>query len=210
MSNSCPKQGIQNGYKTIDVAFSGLLQNPNQKNIQNDLRVNVFKKFYFSLLDIKLAKKRRFKHLNIVFNARPRNPTVWKAFNIGWKIAESNRKLARLVQYRKYNDEEYFNLLAKSKIVLNTLSPMGLVGTRYYESMASKALVFCEESSIYSKIFMDKTYMTFKTDLSDFEEKLLFILENPQMASNIVERAYKHVMEEHTWRDRIKFLLKEA
>jgi len=182
--------------KVVDVAFSGILQNTNFKNIQSDLRVKIFKKFYFTLFDIKIAKKNRFRNLNIVFNALPRNPSA--------------RKLSiKLGQYGRYGDEEYFSLMAKTKIFINTLSPMGLVSTRYYENMASKALVFCEESDVYSKIFTDGTYITFKADLSNFEEKLCFFIENLQKLSIITERAYKHVMQKHTWQDRIKLLLKE-
>jgi spore maturation protein CgeB len=189
-----PKRIKKNGKKEIDVAFSGILQNTNFMNIQSELRIKIFKKIYFSLFDIKIAKKNRFKNLNIVFNALPR-----KSFT---------RKIAiKLGQYRRYDEEEYFNLMAKTKIYINTLSPLGLVGTRYYENMASKALVFCEESDVYSKIFMDGTYITFKADLSDFEEKLSFLLENPQEVSIITERAYEHVMKKHTWRNRIKVLL---
>ena len=187
----------KNREKTIDIAFSGILQNTNLKKIQSDLRVKILKKFYYVLYDIKIAKKNKYKNINIIFNSMPR-----KSFA---------RRISRSIgQYKRFDDEEYFSLMAKTKIYINTLSPIGLISTRYYENMASKSLVFCEESDIYPKIFMKNTYVTFKIDLSDFDEKLIYLIENPHEVSNIVEKAYKHFLEKHTWEYRICQLLKET
>ena len=51
------------------------------------------------------------------------------------------------------NDKNYEDLLKKSKIFINTLSPADLVSPRFYECMASKTLVLCEKSDIYKKVF---------------------------------------------------------
>ncbi len=103
--------------------------------------------------------------------------------------------------------DSYFKLLSESRVVLNCLSPMQLVTTRYFESMAAKALVFCEELPRYDGLFRrDEHYVSFKSDLSDFTEILEFYLTNEAAIRIITEKAYEHVKTFHTWERRIKEL----
>ena len=49
---------------------------------------------------------------------------------------------------------------------------MNLIGTRYYETMAHKAIVLCESGN-YHNIFRDMdNCIMFNKDLSDFHDKL--------------------------------------
>ena len=91
--------------------------------------------------------------------------------------------------------------------LINTLSPIGLVSPRYFENMGSKCLVFCEESENYKNIFQDNTYVTFKNDLSDFDEKFYYYLSETRKRNEIVNRAYLHIHEKHTWKKRINQLM---
>ena len=84
---------------------------------------------------------------------------------------------------------------------------MGLISPRFFESMASGALVLCEESSLYSNIFPEDVYLTFKNDLSDFEEIVSTLLINKTKKDKIVDKAYKLVHKEHTWEKRVSSLL---
>lgn len=92
-----------------------------------------------------------------------------------------------------------------TKICLNTLSPLDLVGCRYYEAMASKSLLFCERSPVYQGLFKDEQHcVMFESDLSDFDDKLFYYLKHEEERQAIVERAYRHVRENHTWDKRVE------
>ena len=80
-----------------------------------------------------------------------------------------------LKQYKYLNYEDYLQTLSNSKTTINTLGPSGLIGPRYFESMLSNSVCFAEESSLYKEIFIEnENYISFKKDLSDFNEKLNF------------------------------------
>jgi spore maturation protein CgeB len=98
-------------------------------------------------------------------------------------------------------------MMRKTKIFINTLSPMGLISPRFFESMASKSLIFCEESSLYLNIFPDDIFISFKKDLNDFEKKLLLILSDEAKRNQITDKAYKYVNANHTWKKRVTLLL---
>ena len=68
-------------------------------------------------------------------------------------------------------------------------------------------MVFCEDSSIYKKIFPDKVYVTFKKDLSDYNEKLSFYLKQDDERIKIIEKAHTEVQNNHTWEKRVIDLL---
>ena len=103
--------------------------------------------------------------------------------------------------------EEYGELQRKTKIYLNTLSPMGLVSPRLFENMASRALVLSEESQNYERIFPNECYVSFRNDLEDFKEKLDFFLLNEKERKKIVDLAFREVMSNHTWEKRITSML---
>ena len=98
--------------------------------------------------------------------------------------------------------------MQKSKIVLNTLSPMQLISPRYFRSMASKAIVLCENSQIYNKFIDSKYLLTFDSDLNNFDKRLkqAFELSNDYDYLNSMQ---KYVEQNHTWADMFKILKKE-
>jgi spore maturation protein CgeB len=131
--------------------------------------------------------------------------------NIFWN-ALSRKKigyyLSGLLGKRKHLDvEKYASLMQKTKVCINTLSPMGLVSPRFFECMATGTLVFCEESELYNQIFTDGTYITFRSDLSDFDEKLFHYLNNEDDRNRITKKANAIVKNEHTWAKRIRVML---
>jgi len=73
--------------------------------------------------------------------------------------------------------------------------------------MASRTLVLCEESSLYSNIFPKDVYVTFKNDLSDFEEIVNTLLTNKTKQDKIIDKAFRLVYKEHTWENRVSSLL---
>jgi spore maturation protein CgeB len=169
--------------KTIDIGFSGNMFNKGvykDTNIMGDYFQNIREKIYTEL------QKSKYKNLNIWWNS-----------NSG--------------QY--LYGQEYGKLINSSKIWLNTPSAIKIVGTRYYEVIASKTLLFCRECDVaYEGLgFEDgQTCVTFKSDLSDFEEKLFYYLKNEDAREKIVSRAYKMFIENHTWQHRAKFVIEKS
>jgi len=182
--------------KTIDVAFSGVLQNLNKDANQSDIRVKIMNNFFVTIFDVPIIKRKAYKNIDIFWNSIPRNKKA--------------RYLSRLLNKRQFlSHDDYAKMMRKTKIYINTLSPMGLVSPRFFESMASKSLVFCEESSLYKNIFPDDVLIEFKSDSSDFCEKLLSLVENESTSSGIIDKAYRHVHDNHTWENRVSILLNE-
>ena len=182
---------LDRGY---DLAFSGRLQNPNEYAEQSDIRVRLQSELFYTIKDIPIKKRRKYSKYNIYWSGLPR-----RKFYI--KTAYLLRK------YRHLSLDDYQRLQFKTKIYINTLSPIGLVSTRYFENMASKCLVLCEESDIYKKIFNTDYVVQFKPDLSDFYEKYSYYIQHESKREKLVELAYEEVMAKHTWERRIAYML---
>jgi len=171
--------------KQWDLSFTGILQNP-VPGVQSDIRIRIKRHiFLFS------------------FHFSFRRWSIW------WSI-----KRPRFWRYRIYwgewgkgslPKEDYPQYMNATKIWLATLSPLDLVSPRNYEAMASKSLLFCERSPVYAGLFEDRQHcIMFEPDLSDFDDKLFYYLKHEDEHQAIVERAYRHVRENHTWDKRVE------
>ena len=60
---------------------------------------------------------------------------------------------------------------------------------------------------MYNNIFPDDIYVTFRSDLSDFDEKLFHYLGTKEERNRIIEKARFEVQKNHTWQIRITNLL---
>lgn len=106
---------------------------------------------------------------------------------------------------RRPRGEFYARLISRSRMWLSTPSAIDLVGTRFYEIMASRTLLFCSRSDAYAGLFEDEEHcVMFEPDLSNFDDKLFHYLEHDDEREAIVERAYRHVLRLHTWERRIE------
>ncbi len=180
--------------RPIDFAFSGVLQNLNENAGQTDIRFRIQKKLFGCWGDVPVYSKKKYRKYSIFWNAIPRR--------------KYQQYLARFFgKYKYLTSNEYRKMQMQTKIYLNTLSPIGLVSTRCFENMGSRTLVFCEKSNIYHKLFSDDCYVDFRSDLSDFEEKLEYYLDNEEERKTIVDKAYKEVMANHTWEKRIMSMI---
>jgi len=70
--------------------------------------------------------------------------------------------------------------------------------------------LLCQEIPYqYKKIFRDgENCVEFKSDLSDFEEKLDFYLKNNEKRCKIANAAYKEFVEKHAWINKADQLIK--
>jgi len=100
--------------------------------------------------------------------------------------------------------EGYSKTINSSKLWLCTPSAIGLIGPRFYEIMGSKSAIFCPDSELYEGLFEESEHcITFKKDLSDIEEKLLFYIDQNDHVSETTNKAYEHFLKNHTWKNRI-------
>ena len=105
--------------------------------------------------------------------------------------------------------EEYAKTINSSKMWIATQAAFGDITPRFYEVAASGTLLFCEEvPKIYQNIFVDgETCVYFKSDLSDFEERLEHYLSNPKEVDRITKNAVEK-MKQCTWQARTEYLIK--
>lgn len=112
---------------------------------------------------------------------------------------------SRIPGFRLPRGVSYARLINRSKIWLSTPSAIDLVGTRFYEVMAAKTLLFCSRSPAYGGLFEDKVHcVMFDPELGDFDDTLFYYLNHDSEREAIVETAYQHVMRNHTWERRIE------
>ncbi len=65
---------------------------------------------------------------------------------------------------------------------------------RFCEIICCKTLIFCNEHnySTFNDLFIDgETCVIFKNDLSDFESKINFYLNNPNKCKEMVDKMYE-------------------
>ena len=192
--------------KTIDVGFSGILRNEYVPELQGDLRRDLMKEIFWTIGDLPIAKRLAYCELDIVWNAIPRSR---RGEAVHWGYRGLKRIFPKYA-YKRLPDDEYFEFLAQSKIIICTLSPLGLVSPRVYESMASGCVVLCESSDEYRKIFPTDTYITFDSPMVDFSKRIHGILQDRSLMEQVSRKAKIFVDEHHTWSTRVGQLISKS
>tara|TARA_E500000178_G_scaffold356695_1_gene437308 strand:- start:230 stop:1240 length:1011 start_codon:yes stop_codon:yes gene_type:complete len=181
--------------KKIDIFFSGILKNQNRNNLQTNYRVNVMNSIFITFLNIKFSKRKFFSKYNIFWNSIP-----------NYKISKIISKF--LNQYKYLDDNKYDKLIKNSKIVINSLSPMGLVSPRYYETMATRSIIFSEKSEKLTEIIPSKYIIYSENNNTSISNQLLNILNNYKKYESILDEAQQYVFDNHTWDHRAQKVLK--
>ena len=182
--------------KIIDLGFSGILKNYSKNANQSDIRIKIMKKIHYSVMEVPLYKKKRYKNLNIFWNSF--STQKWSKY---W-IDQLNKRVW-------LSSEEYIKLIQQTKAFINTPSPLGLISPRYFECMAAGAVVFCEDELQSKNLFPEEILYTFKSDLSDFDARLTCLINSENYHEEICDKANKFVNGYHTWEIRIKQLISE-
>ena len=115
------------------------------------------------------------------------------------------------LEYRIRSIEEYASQMNKCKAWLGTTGPVDDISPRYFEVALSKVLLICNDMpEVNGPVFVDgETCMTFKNDMSDFEEKLDFYLNNDEERNRVISNAYELVYNNYTWKHMASNLLNE-
>lgn len=132
------------------------------------------------------------------------------AYNLLVRVAffKNNSLHGKLYSFK---NNEYAKTINHSKIVLTTTGPADLVGTRFFEIMASnKALIMCNRmpQNVYENIVIDKMNCVMFDDEHDFVNKCKYYLEHEAERLKIVNKAYEYFLEKHTWEHKIHHLTK--
>lgn len=189
------KISIENSIKKdVHIAFSGVLQNMNISSDQDNSRVRIMRLIYYTLFDIPLLKRKKYRNMNIVWNSIPRG--------------RARLLVARLLgKWKRFSDEEYFLLQKRAMFFINTPSPCGIVSPRIFENMACKAIPLCIESDSYKLAVDESSIVQFKKDLSDFYLKINHYIVNEKQRERIIKKNYEIAMKDCSWDSRICIML---
>ncbi len=180
--------------KKYDLFFSGLIQNQyffNLNKIKSN-RILIQRKLFMSLFDIPIIKK-NFK-----------TKIFWNTYT---GIPLKDLILKVLGRYKRMPREEYIQKLHESKVVINTLSPDNLIGPRFYETMASKAICLCEETDVINSIFKPMEHYVPLNSPDEILEKLNFCLSDSEKIQKIRDNAFNYVISNHTYDKRAQYVL---
>jgi len=189
--------------KDIDLAFSGIIQNRTTGVDQTDSRLRVMNEMFYCVSDLPIRKRSNYSDLEIFWNAIPLTSKRYQHF-VKYRTA---KLLFPRYGYRYLEEVKYYELLARSKIVLNTLSPMELMGPRLFETMASGAVVLAEESSVYAQLFPKSCMVQFKSDLTDYLELIESLIADENLRKKLALEGKTFVSKGHKWSDRVSDML---
>jgi hypothetical protein len=181
--------------RKYDLAFSGVLQNSRGNSVQTDVRIRILKKLYYTIFDIPLFKKKKYRHLSIFWNSIPTNFL--------------GQILSRIFKTHKFLDiKSYSQVQKNSKIYLNCKSPLNLISPRYYENVASGCLIITEKNNELKRLIPKFSYLEFSNNLSNFDQVLnrsLYVYSSLKKKRKENARIIKN---KHSWNVRALAILK--
>ena len=181
--------------RKYDLAFSGVLQNSRKDKVHSDIRIRILRRLYFTLFNIPLFKRKKYRNLSIFWNSLPNNI-------LGLVLSKIFKK------YKFLSIRQYAQIQRKSKVYLNSKSPMNLISPRYFENIASGCIVVTEKNKELKKFIPKSSYMEFSNDLSDFDEVLYKSIIKSNLSRNILKNNSMIVKKKHNWDIRAKIVLK--
>lgn len=81
------------------------------------------------------------------------------------------------------------------------------ITARYFESIACKTMIIGKKPVCFDELFPSDGMIEFSEDLSDFNEKIDELENNPKKYREIVDRNYEHLMKYQTWGNRCDQIL---
>jgi spore maturation protein CgeB len=128
----------------------------------------------------------------------------------GWKKRfHLYKNIERYYQGGRLSYDMLRKLYAVSTINLNMPSPQIFTGfqPRTFEIAACKGFQIADWREELDEVFTDEELVTFKS-IPDLIEKIDFFTKNPEKRLPFMEKAYKKVIEKHSWDIRIKEIMK--
>jgi spore maturation protein CgeB len=181
--------------RKYDIAFSGALQNKRGSKVQSDVRLRILNRLFYTLFDIPIIKRKKYRHLSIYWNSIP---TTF----IGYVLSKILKK------YEFLNVKKYAEIQKKTKLYINCKSPLNLISPRYFENIASGCMVVTEKNSFLKKLIPKSSYVEFYNDLSNFDQLISDSLKIFDSSKKKREVAAKIIQKNHNWNVRAKNTLK--
>ena len=178
--------------RKYDLFFSGILQNWNFRELQNDLRKKIQDELFYCIFDFPILKKLKYRDLNI----------FWKPF---YKNRIKNL-LSNLLHSERLSQKDYFNTLANSKCVLHTDYPIGIISTRIFEALGSGSIGLFSNSSNADIIFRDNRDFISFNSIKDLVSKVYQIKysKNKSRFQRVADFGRMNVEKKHTWKNRVE------
>ena len=201
-SNYYKKNYIKFKDRPIDIFTSGIVENKTQKGAYKFDRLRLAKNFYNFILGVPIKKRKKFSNLNIILAFDYSNYSFFRKTLCMLRFKSLN--------FGKKDTNDYYEHLYNSKITYTTLSSLDLIPPKIYESMISGCLTFINSSIIYDdkKLNIKDKIIEFSNE-KDFISKINYYLNKPEESQLIIDKAVKFVERNHTWKQRIKNLIKE-
>jgi spore maturation protein CgeB len=181
--------------RKYDLAFSGVLQNTRGNKVQSDIRKRILNRLFYTVFDIPLFKKKKYRHLSIFWNSIPTN-----------LVGQILSKIFKT--YNFLDIKTYAQLQKNTKVYLNCKSPLNLISPRYFENIASGCLIITEKNNELKKLFPKFSYTEFSNDLSNFDQVLNKSLDTFNSSKKKCKDAAKLIKKQHNWNIRAKMVIK--
>ena len=109
----------------------------------------------------------------------------------------------------------YVLSLSRAKMWVSTLGPNNIVGTRYFEVLASgTTMLLCNRPPagewVYDGLFEDGVHVVMFDGIADLRDKIRYYQHHEEERQTIVRAALARVLSRHTWDARARFLSKVA
>lgn len=143
--------------------------------------------------------------LNLV---RSMSPAV-KSYLGTWM--QTGLKTTHNNSWKALERDGYVRQISKTKMWVSTTGPSNIVGTRYFEILASgTTLLLCNKAppGVYDGILEDGVHAVIFDGMADLKAKILFYLANEDARKKIVASALSLTRHIHTWDARALFMTK--
>jgi len=175
--------------KRHDLFFSGILRNPTFPELQRDDRIVIQSELFNVLFGIRLRKKVKF--------------------DVFWNSFTTRNRVDRVNRYRRLEKQEYLEEMGASRMVLNALSPLNLISTRYFETMMSGAVTLCPSVVSSSRYLKHDWNCFFYDNPRQFVETVEYLLDRPEKLESIAKTARQDALANHTWESRARQVVGE-
>ena len=113
--------------------------------------------------------------------------------------------------WKALNRDEYAEQLSRAKMWVSTTGPSNIVGTRYFEVLASgTTLLLCNRAPpgvwVYDGLFEDGTHVVMFDSINDLRSKIMYYLSDEAARRRIVTAAASLSRRIHSWDSRARFI----
>ena len=132
----------------------------------------------------------------------------------GWELLPPQSPLKRFIRGGATRPEEWVKIFSASKIVFHSHyhDPSGKIpcyqaAPRVYEALACEAFLVVDRQPDVLRLFSPSEDLEVFNDVNELRELVTHYLRHPKEAARIAKRGRKRVLNNHTYRHRIKEIL---